>query len=319
MVLSTKQPIGRLSRLIERTIQPSKRLLSSSQSGNDNSSSRTFFGIAKEKIRQSDARRAAAKQVRSEALREELRSLPIRQMQVLLSDKKPESVATPIRLTPAKDSPVALPASKDWPCVDANENPFDLGQILTGKNKLTLLHISFSAHSFELGQDWINAAQESWKQIQSEDPAFSNQTFQCYSLSLIKQSWLRNWFGQSTIKALKSTINNPDREPFTLSCLSTPHVQSLQASPVLSLTSQELLGYVMLIDGAGRLRWRAWGQMDQDEAKITQVMIKRLAAEQGNIQIKQENVRDLISSAQPESASTPQATSHPQPAEAATQ
>ena len=89
--------------------------------------------------------------------RDELRSLSVRQLQILMSDRKPADVATPLNLTDAAAAPEFLPRTTPCQSINLLRQPVVLPQLFYGR--LTLLHIAYNAHAFQLGQKWIEAVQ----------------------------------------------------------------------------------------------------------------------------------------------------------------
>ena len=258
--------------------------------------------------------------------RDELRSLSVRQMQILMMDRKPPDVATPLQLTDAAVAPLFLPPTTPCHCINLLRQPIVLPQLFQGR--LTLLHIAYNAHAFQLGQKWLEAAQApTWPppaapsapSVTTPAPSFpplsppappptpnqslphsppfgpsssffstpspcsplspSSPPLQFYQMSLISNSLIRRWFGPQTLSSLAASIP-PSLHATLLSVLDDASMAALEGrEEVLGLAKQEMLGYVFLLDGEGRVRWRAWGEMLGDDAAVMRRVVEELKEE----------------------------------------
>ena len=252
----------------------------------------------------------------------------MRQLQILMMDRKPPDLATPLHLTDAASSPVFLPPSTPCESINLLREAVVFPERFYGR--LTLLHVGYNAHAFQLGQKWIDAAQATtWPPAppppadiagglsattavpphtavaSPSPPAFtpppapaptvisplppssssssssseSVPPLQCFQMSLIKNSLVRRWFGPQTLNSLSSSTP-PHLHPFLLSVLDDASMAALEGrEAVLGLSKQEMLGYVFLVDGEGRLRWRAWGDLLGDDGATVRRMVHELREE----------------------------------------
>ena len=98
-------------------------------------------------------------------------------------------------------------------------------------------------------------------------------------MSLISNSLIRRWFGPQTLTSLTSSTP-PTVHPTLLSVLDDPSMAALEGrEAVLGLAKQEMLGYVFLVDGQGKVRWRAWGEMVGDDAVVMRRVVEELKRE----------------------------------------
>ena len=240
--------------------------------------------------------------------RQEIRALPIRQMQTLLTDKKPADIATPLHLTAAPLAPFFMPTSPPCIAVTVEKQEVLLPQQLWGK--LTFLHLSFNQFAFDLGRKWCEAANHfaalplaapstdpptaplsapPITQPLSPSPALTPSPslglavdvspFDYYQISLIKNPFVRHWFGDYSLSSFRSTTP-PHMHRHLLSLLSDHSYNTLTAQePVLQLRPHELMGFVFLLDSRSRIRWRAWGVMTEGDREVLGRMIGELREE----------------------------------------
>ena len=250
--------------------------------------------------------------------RQEIRALPIRQMQVLLSEKKPLEIATPLHLTPAPLAPLFMPPSPPCIAVTCEKQEVLLPQQFWGK--LTFLHLSFNQFTFDWGRKWCEAAMEFAAMPLSatpiitpplspfatasasspspthpalaSDPAAASpppppppagssegSPFDYYQISLIKNPFVRHWFGDYSLSSFRSTTPQPTHRHL-LSLLTDQAYTALTAQEAtLQLWRHELLGFVFLLDARGRIRWRAWGNLMEGDREVLGRMVRELREE----------------------------------------
>ena len=237
--------------------------------------------------------------------------MPIRQMQTLLSDKKPNDIATPLHLTPAPLAPLFMPTSPPCIATTAEKQEVLLPQQLWGK--LTFLHLSYNQFAFDLGRKWCEAANQFAAQPLTtpatsptpSSPPLANSAsastsastsassaappavvssvdvspFDYYQISLIKNPFVRHWFGDYSLSSFRSTTP-PHMHRHLLSLLSDHSYATLTAQePLLQLVRHELLGFVFLLDARSRIRWRAWGTMTDEDREVMGRVIAELREE----------------------------------------
>ena len=246
--------------------------------------------------------------------------MPIRQMQTLLTDKKPADIATPLHLTAAPLAPFFMPASPPCIAITVEKQEVLLPQQLWGK--LTFLHLSFNQFAFDLGRKWCEAANHfaslpltttpsttadvtpsstspspstpaplSASSLASNAalgssrplavPSVDVSPFDYYQISLIKNPFVRHWFGDYSLSSFRSTCP-PHTHRHLLSLLSDHSYATMTAQePILQLKRHELMGFVFLLDARARIRWRAWGPMTDGDREVLGRVLLELREEDG--------------------------------------
>ena len=215
-------------------------------------------------------------------------------MQTLLTDKKPNDIATPLYLSAAPLAPYFMPMSPPCIATSVEKQEVLLPQHLWGK--ITFLHLSFNQFAFDLGRKWCDAAAHFASLPLSTPPAPSTAAtppttapaapaavevspFDFYQISLIKNPFVRHWFGDYSLSSFRTTTP-PHLHRHLLSLLSDAAYNTLTAQePVLQLVRHELMGFVFLLDARGRIRWRAWSGMTEEDREVLVRMVGELREE----------------------------------------
>ena len=226
-------------------------------------------------------------------------------MQTLLTDKKPADITTPLHLTAAPLAPFFMPTSPPCIATTVEKQEVLLPQQLWGK--LTFLHLSFNQFAFDLGRKWCEAATQ-FAALPLNAPSTTPPStplpfsppatpptsasaapplalsvdvspFEYYQISLIKNPFVRHWFGDYSLSSFRSSTP-PHLHRHLLSLLSDHSYNTLTAQePVLQLRRHELMGFVFLLDARSRIRWRAWGVMTDEDREVLGRMVAELREE----------------------------------------
>lgn len=186
-------------------------------------------------------------------------------------------------------------------CLNILEETVTVPDIFRGK--ITLLTVSYNQHSMNHANIWCekfnqitNNQWDKEKKILSENvsatPTLSRPTlplsppsipfipslYQSYQFSMLDSALIR--FMLSGIALANTRKMFPfERHPFICIINSTENLNLLHNHNELQLRRQHLMCHVLLIDGQGRVRWRAWTDPQGNDLDLLQQATSQLQKE----------------------------------------